>query len=385
MGIGIVSVVASNTTRVLLILILVSLPLTWLTLAIDTRYAVLIPVTAMWLLAPPQLRVRGTLLVPGFLALVTFVAALSMSWSDSLTKAQLGTLSLAMLAATSLVVATRCTFKQVSWAVYVWTLVLLVTGLVLFAVGISEAMGGPRVRGLMGNAQGAGIIALICIGVAPMLGRRAFIVAWPLAIFTIILAQSRAAALGCVVLIAVLIGYWIKKKTGVVGLLAFSLLTSLPLLWLGLSLELTGETGLIRFNNSRTVVWEPLLTAFITHPWAGVGWASYESGVESSYLKVLAELGIIGFFIVSAAAIILVKQFSRLQVTGLALALGILVNAVFEGWLLTGGSAYAWAVWLLAASTGSRPPLLTTTPRQYSLPLSRHIKLPLHLSQRTRN
>jgi hypothetical protein len=69
---------------------------------------------------------------------------------------------------------------------------------------------------------------------------------------------------------------------------------------------------------------------------------------------------------------------SLLGIAGTGFAIGVLVNSLFEGWLLSGGSAYAWAIWLLASSASNRcTPQQTEEQRVSTLPLGAPFRHPI--------
>jgi hypothetical protein len=283
------------------------------------------------------------------MAVSSVLAAVSSLWALNDSLALASAQSLAFLGFASYVVTTRCELRDVSRAVYVWALFLCTVGLVAFGANAGFSYRGGRLQGLLGNANGAGVTALILFGVSPLIGRRAAWLAMPVAVGTITLAQARASAAGILVIAAILTATWLRPKVGRSGVVIV-LTFSFTLLVIQLSqTDWQQKDGLLRTNNSRADVWSGFIQMFTAHPWTGVGWAN-AGGAESFYLKSFAELGIIGIAVSLAVGIVLLRQLGHLGSVGYALAAGVLVNSIFEGWILVGGSVYAWAIWLLASS-----------------------------------
>jgi len=91
---------------------------------------------------------------------------------------------------------------------------------------------------------------------------------------------------------------------------------------------------------------------FRSSPFRGQGWDNVGAGFEGLYLLLAASLGVLGLICAVLVVLVLGRTFARIGVVGIAVCAAVLTNSIFEGWLLSGGSAYAWSVWILASVSG---------------------------------
>jgi hypothetical protein len=350
------SAAVDNTLRVLMMLLLVTTPLLSLPWTADLRAFAAVPLLAVWMFGGERYRQsRQTNWVSWGLTAAAVLAGVSALWAGRPGLAIQGAVALAALAVAVYVTALRCARREVVVAVFTWSLSLCLLGIVAWALGLSFASESWRVRGLIDNANGTGVLALILFGSSILAGRRAWIVGVLVALPVVYMSGSRSAALAILTTAAVLLGVWLVKS----GRRASALILVLVLvLLLAMFVRSGGQddtTGLFRSYNSRAGIWSGFLDLYRLHPFAGVGWAQ-AGAAENFYLKSLAELGTIGVVVVVAVAAMLIRRMSFYGIAGLALALGVLVNAGFEGWLLVGGSGYAWSTWLMAAAAENSDP-----------------------------
>lgn len=340
--------------RLVLMLTLVSAPLLSVGITQDTRFLSVVPLLAIWFRPesegpPPKLNPVTVLL-----GTVTIAAAVSALWGTDPAGAVEGAQSLALLTIATYVTSRRCSPRNVVMAVYYWSFALVLLSLGAIVIGVDFASRAGRVQGIMGNANGFGILALILLGTAAIYRTRWIVFAAPAAALVVLLSESRASALAFLLMGTVLLAHSLRRRFGrvaVFSVVAFAVVMAA----LGATLiTWDSSTGLLRGTRSRDSVWSLLWQDFQRNPWGGRGWNGQSSGYESIYLATIAQLGIVGFVIVISAVAVLLVRLSTWGIAGVTLALGVLVNSAFEGWLLAGGSAYAWAVWLLVTAD---PPL----------------------------
>ena len=212
---------------------------------------------------------------------------------------------------------------------------------------------GGRVSGITGNPNSLALVLLLLVPLA--MTRRSTRSLVPVALLILIGTASRGALLGIVaesLLVIRAIGRramrWLMflavGVTLTVG--AFAVLREDVT-----TMEAQAENpSLVRTDNSREEQWRSAVSAVRAAPLLGAGWDAYPLDPASSYLKILTELGIIG-------SVLLVSVFRHVRAAArqggtaiAAVALGGLINAVFESWLLVGGSFFSLVFWLVLSS-----------------------------------
>jgi O-antigen ligase len=116
-----------------------------------------------------------------------------------------------------------------------------------------------------------------------------------------------------------------------------------------------------RFHN-----WTVLLPQWESHPWFGIGLGNTVTGgvglgelPHSEYVRYLVETGVIGVALLICAVVYLIRRLRRLPpgephaagTLGLAVLVGLLVNALTSNTLLYTPAAYA-AILLIFAALG---------------------------------
>lgn len=351
-GLLLISIGASDTGRVLVLLITISVPLLSVQVGWDTRAAALIPLGVIYFDKRKTTSSIPGISVPLLLGSAAVVVGASAFWAKLPDEAITGAQALALLTVATAVVPRRVQLSNVVKAGLLWSGSLTAVGLITIFAGLSFAERGGRGQGLLGNANGAAIVALFLVCFALLLGRRHLVWALPLAVSAIALAQSRAAALSLIVLLSVVTFGYLRHKVGVLPSLIFlSPLLVLSFLFTSAALSTGGGEGLLRTNDSREDTWEILVNNFQQAPLTGFGWGNQTAGAENFFLAMPAQLGVMGIALAIGAVLVLFNSLRSLSIPGLAIALAVVVNSVFEGWLLVGGSAYAWVTWLLVATS----------------------------------
>jgi len=218
----------------------------------------------------------------------------------------------------------------------------------------------------LGELRNPNTVGLISMGVAitSLIIRRRMICIIILAVscFTIIASGSRAAFLSTSVAFLAYALFLIPKWTPIRIAILCSIAALILLIldhfylsfyrWLFDSLYLYDpDRGLASGLSQRVIVWQETFDLWKQHPLLGIGYRTHEmyvfskSSAHNGYLALLAEVGIIG-----VAPIILLITYSlwvllenarkghHLSRLGFALMIGMLIEAVFERYLINMGN-----------------------------------------------
>jgi O-antigen ligase len=286
----------------------------------------------------PRIRHDAALLVLVSLALTSAI------WSP--TPASTATSALKLLFMLTAAAILRSRLSDRTLVELLFRLLLAICLVSLVAASASFAWEQGRLRGLMENANGLGLIAVFAFFLCDHSRRRSL---WRLLLgIVVVLSGSRASFLAILVALP-LLGegrFWLRRALPLVGYLA--ILAAALVLALSSS-PAGGDLGLDRKTNSRTEVWAQALGDFAAAPLAGHGWNSVRIP-GSSYLQLLRDIGLVGF---GAAAAILYRTRKRAMSAApwcRALLAAGLVNCVFESWLFAGGSFIALVFWVINMS-----------------------------------
>lgn len=328
-------------------------PLLWISTSTpgDTRF--LLPVVA--LLALGQVVRKGTEIrmtpVPFGVAFLAMASLSSIIWSaDPIESAAAG----AALAAVAVLLIAAETWSDLKLrrAVVVCgcTLLLVNLGFAFVSAGILAG----RTRGIFANPNS---LALFCVLILPLLGVRKRTVPFALiAVVLVIASGSRAGALAVVVqaLVAVSLG-WRGHASYRRRLVVFVLLVSLAfgsaraLDWGGTGYSFSAanqEISVLRSSDSRSATWTTALGDWQEERLLGRGAGAYQKDTANSYLKLLADLGLLGVLAASPLFILLWRRFWLADTSDAALVAGASINAAFESWMFTAGSFFFLLFWL---------------------------------------
>jgi O-antigen ligase len=260
-----------------------------------------------------------------------------------------------------------------------FALYFIISFLFLFLPGISAFKFG-RFKGLMGNPNGLGLLGLFCYGVINLIRskqetsfKNGFFVRLNLLILVLIILTGSRTALFCVIVFE-LVSRLIKNKVLLIlSLLSVSVLyvfiNTIPLDTLidslGFSDYLRAES--IQNASGRTDVWPVAWEEIKNHPWLGNG-IMYDDyfitdyakrtfgdiadrqwgGVWSSYLSLLLDVGVIGFF---AYVYFNMKVYKK--AINKSLGLAFLAMCVFSGftesWMASSMNAFTPMMFLFWA------------------------------------
>lgn len=232
-----------------------------------------------------------------------------------------------------------------------WFLGVTVAACVVALVaGFQGAWIAGRAAGLMTNANGLGLVCMLLVGMNFRLAPVRSILASILPIGVLLLTGSRASLLG----VAVIVLWFVLHRPGLRILSIFAgplvLLVTVDL-FRSVSDVSGGAPLILRTNNSRGENWAIAWEAMLELP-VGVGGGVYDGGAAAnSYLALGADFGV-----VLAAILLLLYAGAYWRATGgdtavRGLLLGGLANAIFEGWLFTGGSLYTAVLLALVLSS----------------------------------
>jgi hypothetical protein len=169
-------------------------------------------------------------------------------------------------------------------------------------------------------------------------------------VFLVYESASRSSGLALLVLLSALFLRYMAMRWGRIGGLAAFALAGVSLLAYLISYQPLPDRGIFRTNNSREDVWADLIGDFKSSPLFGVGWKNVSSSYEGFFHLMAAQAGLVGLALAIAAVFVLGRSMLQFGTRGAAVFAALLIAITFEGWLLVGGSGYAWAVWLLASS-----------------------------------
>mgnify|MGYP000488647539 CR=1 FL=1 len=331
------------------VLLFVALPLSNLPVPLDSRYAALVPLAILASYVTVRKNSFRHLAPPLFLAIVTVVSAASTAVTAGIAELAEAPAAMALLSLGTLIVGLKLPNRELVTAGLLVTGSLLALSLLSFFSGSATALRGERVQGVIANPNGLGTIAVFVMIFALLHGNRLFVIATPFALLAITLSQSRASGVAALLLalmaLAAFLRFRLKALPTVLLLIATAALAYLA--WVVFALRLSG--GIFRTNNSREEVWDALANDFYSSPVFGVGWKQVSAGSQGFFHLMAAQAGLIGLALAFAAILLIWFSLSPLGWRGIAVTCSIVVLATFEGWLLTGGSGYAWLAWTLTA------------------------------------
>lgn len=288
--------------------------------------------------------------------LLMAVAALAMSstlWSDLPGNTAEAGLSLVGMAA--LVWASGRLFDGRQIRDYLVSLLGIVVLLSAAAAFLPIGHVGLRVSGVTGNPNALGLIVVLFLPLAALSQRSKPLLA--VALVLLILSASRAAGLAAIAELLVLVAS--ISRTGLRRFLFIILAAGLGIgSWLLIRtsntdpLADTAAPSITRLEDSRMDLWADNVTSFAQRPTVGTGWDAYRPDTANSYLKTLVEAGIAGLILLVVTMRHVARQARAGPAAVSAIAVGGLVNAVFESWLFVGGSFFALVFWLTISSAG---------------------------------
>jgi O-antigen ligase len=233
------------------------------------------------------------------------------------------------------------------WAVE--TVLWWMIGLSVLVAPLAESWLAGRFRGVMANPNGLAAF-LVVAGLLSLEARRLPLARAALCGVLLFLTGSRSGALAFVVGLAVVAFVeWRRRHVTAKGLaLTTAFVGALTVVFLTVPFERLPW----RTRDTRSDVWATSFGLVQDHAVLGLGGGAFPSESGNSYLRLLAELGVVGTAICVFALVstMRLRSYSAPQVAVLA---AMAVHMVFEGWFLVGGSAIFLAL-VATTATGSR-------------------------------
>ena len=227
--------------------------------------------------------------------------------------------------------------------------------LLLLVIAPGWAVEQGRLRGVFENANGLAafvvvtapvilarmgrfrwLAALVALAVVVATGSRSGFAALALELLVLLLVRRTTASRNLVLITGYSVGVWFAWES-MKGDAFFS--STIPLL---------------RNNDSRTEVWTEGLRIFESNRWVGLGTGALPFGSTGGLAtEVLATGGIVGAGIATIFLVVLLVVAFRAAAVFASVVVGGLTNALFEPWLLTGGSALCIIFWLVVCHPDS--------------------------------
>lgn len=216
---------------------------------------------------------------------------------------------------------------------------------------ISNSWVSGRLRGVMVNANGLAVF-LVMAALLSLGARRYAFGSFALCAVLLFLTGSRsgALALGCG-LVVLALAQWRRRNVTPRGVLAV-ITTSAVLVVVMLTVPF--ERLPWRTKDTRSEVWETSFGLVQEHMLLGLGGGAFPTESGSSYLRILAELGIVGTAICLLALVTGLRP-RTLEGSSVAVLGAMAVHMAFEGWFLVGGSAiFLFTIALSVSASGER-------------------------------
>jgi hypothetical protein len=333
--------------------------------AVDTRYLAVPFMAALLLRAvtvgPPAVEPRGlwsaqlTAMLRLSLPSVAVYALVSLYWSINPAETTDAVIGLVVAAVLGLSVGWAMSMDQVARAIAVvgWAAIALSLVLLLVAPGLALVAG--RLRGIFLNANG---LAAFTVVVAPILLARLGRLRWPAALLLIVVCVATASRAGFAALVLEILIFTLAGRRSFVRMTVTvtALVSGLIVALVVATSDIVGEhpLKLLRTNDSRIYLWARGLAYFRDHQFLGVGVGALPPTSSGGLVpELLATFGLLGttlaaFFL----GAVLVAAYRGCALFA-ALAVGGLVNTLFEPWLFAAGSVYCVVFWLVIGHPGS--------------------------------
>lgn len=250
---------------------------------------------------------------------------------------------------------------ELKWSIIAWGGAI---GLLTVWLGVTDPsalQAGERLRGVMSNANGLALAAVICLPAMWTSGRFASWVATPAAFMTVWFTGARSALAAVVAQIILLVMGRMRILGRVLATLSLIVgaIYAVPQILAAAASSGAGSSSVLRSNNSRTGVWQASLERIREAPVVGTGLGSLTSDFEpgSSIFSIMILSGLIGLAITVVCVGSVLTHGARAVGLGdwrLALVVGALINALFEGWLVTAGTPAALIFWLTCSQIARR-------------------------------
>ena len=346
----------------LLILAIVFLPVGNRTFFPSLDFRPIIPVLALIaLVTVPRGKVstigRRWILV---VASMTVAGIVSLLWSSnfaSTLQSSYGMFATLAVCATGAAVAERFRAK-IRRDVSAFLFAILAASVVAAIVGLTGALAGGRARGILQNANGLGLVALLSLALM-LPNRKLRTLVLPLALAALLLSGSRSAAIASVAILLVFVFTrsnsardWAKSHV-VRGALVIFLVLGVLWVWGDSTAKESVQapsSSILRTSDSRTEYWSDAITKILQEPILGTGLGASTGYVVNSYLTIVVELGFAGLSIIVLWIWFVLKSWSKLDEASRLVIVGASISGFFESWLASGGSFYFISLSLIIVS-----------------------------------
>ncbi|AZA08245.1 O-antigen ligase family protein [Corynebacterium pseudopelargi] len=283
-------------------------------------------------------------------ALYVGMCALSILWSLDRAQTITSTLAWVVLAMFALTFRQLVPYKKIRVIFFYILLGFFIA--CIFALLTPFGWAGGRARGVFQNANASAIFAFLLAGLSIWMGKKYYRWLLPLCFVFIFITGSRAGMLGFIAVVVVSF-YWRMNTLQKLFSFGLALIALFPVGNVVLNFLTSGETDavLLRTDNTREDTTVLALDFIKENPWLGAGYRATPPGLGSnSYLKLLAEFGIVAIFAGVVLAIAYIS-WSRVDSVMFGLTIATLIDCLFEDWLLTAGAPMLLIYFVLLMST----------------------------------
>lgn len=305
------------------------------------------------LLVPRLIRERTMLIVgpvPIGIMLFGLTCLVSLAWSDGKQETLLAAIVTLIVAAVITLINSgiKSTTLLRAMQIFAASVIGLCLLYAFFPVGVLAG----RVRGIFNNPNGLAVFVVVVLPILTRSWWRAFAAC---GVGLVLFSSSRAGTVACVAeLVVILAGGSVSRTSRRIllsGVIVVAVLVGL------ISLNDPAQTSsvanpdrsVLRLRDSRSELWQNALAKWQESPILGAGADASKVETANSFLILLVNLGLIGVLAVMPLMVYLIGRIFKGSPRIAALAMGALINSLFESWLFTAGSIYFLLLWLQLA------------------------------------
>ncbi|MEI2647480.1 MAG: O-antigen ligase family protein [Dermatophilaceae bacterium] len=354
----------------------VTLVSTLLPTSVDPRLIAVIPVLLVGIVAG-RAHHRRQPMTPIFHSAWLLVAllVLSLAWTTESGRTMVAILTWAALILAGAWIVPEVTTAQLVRYIRGLLVLAIAASLALHTLGWPSAVEGGRLRGIMENANGLGLVCALALPLLLTLRFRYLVLLIPPWTYTLYLTGSRASALASAIAAGVFVLQNTPKRYRFLSWAAAVLVGPFVAVPLIQDIVRESTSTILRTNDSRSEIWARALAIFADSPIYGAGLNPLGNTViGSSFVRILAELGVLG----AATYLLMIRDHYR-GAKGVpwaeALLAACLVNGIFESWLFLAGSFFYVLTYLLLLGprrdrmVKGKADLSTHTAPQRSMPM----------------
>ena len=286
-----------------------------------------------------------------FLIAFAVYAGASLLWtSDRASSVEaLASLSLLIVLCVSAprVIRSQDLIRLLAW----FTGALVVASIVSYPLTSNSMLTG-RFQGLIANPNGLAILVVLAVPLLSIVHPRWRFLFLAVGAVVIFETGSRGAALGLLavaIILALPLRHRGLRSASLAAIGAAAFLVGRDIAEYVTTQPSSGQ-GVLRTEHTRQENWTATIEILKGDPLLGAGNGSLPTETGSSYLQLFAENGLVGGVLGLMAIVALLTSVRGAPASVVALVVGPLVGAIFEGWLFVAGSLYCVVFWL-AVST----------------------------------